>query len=51
MKLPPSALPGKACIYSARIRSSTQPQAVVSELRQENQPGLIDKAVHLGSIE
>ena len=25
-------------------------QAVVSELRQENQPGLIDKAVHLGSI-
>ncbi|MEH2299554.1 MAG: hypothetical protein V7K88_11095 [Nostoc sp.] len=29
----------------------TQPQAVVSELRQENQPELIDKAVHLGSIE
>ncbi|MBN3905347.1 MAG: hypothetical protein HWQ35_01765 [Nostoc sp. NMS1] len=29
----------------------TQPQAVVSKLRQENQPGLIDKAVHLGTIE
>ncbi|MGJ5632404.1 hypothetical protein [Nostoc sp. CALU 1950] len=36
---------------SERSPSITQPQAVVSELRQENQPGLIDKIVHLGSIE
>ncbi|MDZ8260266.1 hypothetical protein [Nostoc sp. ChiQUE01b] len=34
-----------------RSSSVTLPQAVVSELQQQNQPGLIDKAIHLGRIE
>ena len=38
-------------LVELRSSSIIQPQAVISELRQENQPELIDKAVHLGSIE
>ncbi|WP_375473182.1 hypothetical protein [uncultured Nostoc sp.] len=39
--------------YTHQLRSPfvIQPQAVVSKLRQENQPKLIYKAVHLGRIE
>ncbi|HIK06265.1 MAG TPA: hypothetical protein IGS40_16370 [Trichormus sp. M33_DOE_039] len=36
---------------AAFVHINQQPQAVVSELQQKNQLELIDKVVHLGSIE